>query len=47
MIESNLVTAITSYEKSRVEWGRAIGNNCIRNLINVANAEAGVMNTVP
>jgi len=47
LAESNLVTAMTSYEKSQVELDRAIGATLVRNSINLADAETGVVSTVP
>lgn len=39
--ESDLVTAMTAYEKARVELDRAVGDTLTRNRISVANAKAG------
>ncbi len=47
LAESNLVTAMTSYEKSRVELDRAVGATLLRNSISIADAESGVVNSVP
>ena len=45
--ESNYVTAMTSYEKSRVELDRATGSTLERNGINIADAESASVHTQP
>jgi outer membrane protein len=45
--ESNLVTAMTAYEKSRVELDRVTGSTLPRNGIHLAEAEVGSVSAVP
>ena len=45
--ESNLVTAITAYAKSRVELDRSIGATLVNNGISIDDAETGVVHALP
>jgi outer membrane protein len=45
--ESNLVTATTSYEKSRVELDRVIGATLENNRISISDAEKGTVRSAP
>lgn len=45
--ESNLVTAMTAYEKSRVELDRVTGSTLPRNGIHLAEAEVGSVSAAP
>jgi outer membrane protein TolC len=45
--KSNLVSALTTYEKARVELDRASGQLLEHNSIDLADAQAGVVNKMP
>jgi len=45
--ESNLVTAMTTYEKSRVELDRVVGSTLEHNAISMDDAETGKVSQTP
>jgi outer membrane protein len=47
LAESNLVTAMSAYEKSRVELDRVTGNTLARNSISLGEAVIGKVETMP